>query len=282
MENDTKYYLSASRAWNLLTNPKAFCKNYIFDEPPIVKQTWKVGNRVQDLIYCYLQNKPIEECKDLREHKRLADEGIYGVYGDLVPLFDDLVAIFPLIMSDKNKQNVLIEKEIFCHKRRLTGIPDIILPQSIIDIKTSTGDLSRWEKNNDLIRLGVQAFIYRSILQKDKPLPFLYLLIEAVYPFRIEIKTLGESWIEQCGELLDSIKVYYDKWIDVVGGMVATITNNKDWLRHPDNVKFKAEIYNALYDKKIIRLFSEVDIPQWEYVNFDEKKNLLTSLKHRI
>ena len=261
-----KYYLSASRAWSFLNNRRAFIKNYVFNEPAPIKRTWSIGERFQELVYSYLLNKKIQVCNNLKEFRALGEEDIFGIYGDMVPLYEELLIVMPMIFNKSNIDKMTIEKLAICHEQKLTGRPDILLPNAIVDIKTSTGDLKNWAKNNSLIRLGMQAFIYQAILSKKEELPLFFLAVEAVYPYRILIKSLSPEWVQECGELLRRIQTQYIKWCAEKGKIISEITGNSDWLRNDKNRDYKAKIYEKIGIK-----LSEVVFPSvWDMREMEE------------
>ena len=262
-------FLSYSRAYAFKYEIESFIQKYIFHNLPTAKATWDKGNMVQDLVYAIIQNKQIEECKDKREHNKLQESGVFGIYKDLIDIHRELLAVMPLIVDfEKNKPR--IEQAIVNSNIKAIGYTDILLPSTIIDIKTCTGSIESWERTNSMIRLGLQNYLYQKILQKEgkEPPLFYFLIIEAVFPFRVRLRQFPEYWINACERLFQEIQTEYLEWIYKVGKMVCDITghsmNEKAddfWFQNPDNNKFKTEIYKKFDKENIIDIETSINIP---------------------
>ena len=272
-------YLSCSRAYTFWKNRRSFIQNYVFDEAPVEKQAWVSGHMVQDLIYAIVKGAKIKECKDKREHNKLRESGVFGVYGSYLGAYYEIKATLPLLMDiEKNRKDILIEKQIICHEMKALGYVDMLFPKAIVDIKTTGGDIENWERTNDLIRLGLQNFLYKSImnsnlkdLKKEHHLSFYFLVVELAYPYRVEIRTLPDSWVESCGKLFYQIQTDYIQWMAKAGDIVCKVTGGstdpeKDnfWFKNPKNVEFKTEIYSAFIKENMLSFIKESSIPDYQ------------------
>ena len=261
-------FLSASRAYTFLSNKRAFIQTYVFGEVPSEKASWQAGTLIHELIYCIIRKEKIKECDGKRAHNKLRESGIFGVYGSYISAYNEIMATLPLIMDYKGikKSKIQIETKLVNSEIKILGYPDILLPKAIIDLKTTSGDINKWERQNDLIRLGLQEWIYRKLAPEIEHLYFL--VVEAVYPFRVEIRTLPDWWVESCGELFFKIQTSYVEWMARVGKIVCEITGHSEqpgaenfWLKNEKNNDFKTQIYEALSDKGHITLVKESVIP---------------------
>ena len=275
-----KLYLSPSRAFTFLNCKRSFIQNYVFDCPPPEKATWATGTLYQDLVYAIIRGDQIKECANKKEHNKLKESNIFGIYGGMVSVHDELKAVLPLLIE--SNKGIEFEKHIVCDKMKAQGYVDILLPASIIEVKTSTGDLNNWDRANNMIRLGLQKYIYTNILNTEalktgaQKRDYFILAVEATYPYRVEIKLIPDDWRDKCGELFLRIQTDYLKWIWEVGRIIQRITGHSNqagdddfWFGNAKNASFKKEIYKELEKQGHISLVKDVKISEWQVRELD-------------
>ena len=261
-----KFYLSPSRAWSFHTNIHAFIQNYVFDFPAPVKREWSIGTLAHEMLYKLLKDEPMEECKDKRQWNTLEKQGIFGVYGDLVPLKEELGYFLEYFISKEEKKTLVLEHKMQNDEEGVTGIPDIITSKKVVEVKQTGGDMDNFTKYQSPVRLGIQQCIYSMMFDKMPPLGFLSL--EASYPYRVKMIYLPDEWIDDCMELTLKIRKEYFEFMVKLHEILSPI--NPEWFRDTKNRLFhKKEIYDALVKHKIYKIKMTAEIPIWERQKMD-------------
>ena len=244
-----KDYISPSRIWTFYTNKTAFIQNYVFDFPAPTKRNWETGTMAQDLLYTVLKGDPIECCKNKREHEALKKQGIFGIYGFLIPLKAEIEAMIQFYFTADERRCMRFETKLVCHKEKTQGFSDILTNLQILDVKASTGDLDGFTRNQSPVRRGFQEVIYTASFKDPKP-RMGFLTLECVYPYRVQMKHLPDEWVVDCRALFQIVKKKYWEFMDQLNEAISDI--RPDWFRNKLNCLERKEIYKRLVEYKDI------------------------------
>ena len=243
-------YLTYSKAKKIMThNVFGFIKDYVLKEKPEQKESWKMGTDIHNLLYSLILGqhfdeqfvvepekwKTKKECGFTIEEQKQAfqkeakEKNLSPVKHSFLIYKEQLERKFKtsklLQKLKENKDKIKFETEIVNDKYSMSGIIDIMTPNTIIDVKTTGREVEcdsffKWQEKIFAIQEVLYKFLVKKEFGEEKLRDFYFICIQTVHPYEITFNKLNPEISGKADEWF--FRVIYPRYLDLIEKINAT------------------------------------------------------------